>query len=297
MSENLQLSPEDSRDYTVATVLQADVDLPDSYLPIKELIVTNQWASSQCMVHAATTCLSYCQQKQGNEEVTRFSPGHLYANREPEDMNVAGMYPRKALKVLQKEGVCPYYTFRWGASPLPVTTREFIKAGEEYLASKAKEYCPTLNYFRIQNYEELKQSIFQNGAAIVSMPVFQTFGSHITVPKEGKKEKGRHAVCAIGWTEGDEIICQDSYSSLRGDGGKIYVSKEFIETQAVELWGIQLTDEVPVYKPTVFERTIGSFWHTIKWIATDLAYYICGGYEDEKAKEEQKAEKSNEKKE
>lgn len=259
-----QISPIDSRDYIPSTVNeQLNTSLPDKFMPDKKQQVFCQWLSSTCVANALVTMLQYCEQKAGLTP-NNYSRGFIYANRNGEDINVSGMYPRKALKILQKEGVCSYYNFRWGQSSLKRTLKKFEPL-ESQLEEDAKQYIEVDSYYKLNSFEELKTAIYNNGAAIISIPVFMPYLFIQTLnPKEDySKKSGNHCIAAIGW-DGDYIICQDSYGFLTGKNGIIKVHKDY---KINEMWSIKLkSTERPSIIPTSEEKYLGYIKYIFKWL-------------------------------
>ena len=260
-----QISPEDSRDYTTQTVNEEVTELPDKYLPENRMQVFNQALSSQCVAHAIVTMIQYCEQKQGKVP-NNYSRGFIYANRNGEDMNVSGMYTRKALKIFQKEGICPYYSFRWGQSSLSRVIKKF-ETNKEELEKEALNYTVIESYYRISSFDALKQAIYNNGAAVISVPCWATFlyQKKVEPRKEYTSTHSNHLLCAIGW-DGDYIICQDSYSPLAHfNGGLVYIHKDYKKN---EMWSVKLktNTERPQYTPTNEEKYAGYIKYLFQWL-------------------------------
>lgn len=245
-----QVSPEDSRDYTPAVVGEVTPkELPDKYIPEVKQPIFMQWFSSECVAHAIVTMLQYCEQKLGWTP-NNYSRGFIYANRNGEDMNVDGMYPRKALKILLKEGTCSYYSFRWGQSQLDRVIEKFEPQQEE-LEKEALQYRTILNYYRLNTIEDIKTAVYNNGAAIISIRTFGSFlfDNKLNPRKDYTGNYSNHCVAVIGW-DGDYLICQDSYSKFAhlGRGGLFYLHKDYMINEA---WSVSMNDYEPEKRPDI----------------------------------------------
>ena len=270
-------SPVDSRDYTIQTVGIEKVELPTTYEPEKRRPVRYQNWASTCVGFSICTTMEYCEQKLGLEP-NRFSPAMVYLNRNNEDLDVDGMYTRKALKILQKEGTCQYHEYRWAHNTHDVLF-EIGEGKEEKLEPLAAPY-KIKSYFALNSIEEIKQTVYQEGACICCYPVFHSFENVLTVPEEGEKQHGRHAVTCIGWNE-DGFILQDSYSKLAHVGspvgaGFFLLPFGYYESMKskLEFWGIQITPDTPRKPASAGDKTINTLypiavpfveaWHWIK---------------------------------
>lgn len=259
-----QLSPEDARDYTSTSVKEEITELPDKFVPEERQQVFFQAFSSQCVAHAIVTMIQYCEQKQGKVP-NNYSRGFIYANRNGEDMNVSGMYPRKALKIFQKEGTCPYYSFRWGQSSLSRVIKKFEERQVE-LEDEALNYTVIDSYYRLYSFDELKQAIYNNGAAIISVPCWAMFlyQKKVNPRDEYESKHSNHCMCAIGW-DGDYIICQDSYSPLAHfNGGLVYIHKDYAIR---EMWSVKLKDrEIPRIQVNGDVKYWGYIGYVCEWL-------------------------------
>lgn len=263
-----QVSPEDSRDYTPATIGEVEIELPDKYIPEIKQPVFMQWFSYECVAHAIVTMIQYCEQKHGWTP-NNYSRGFIYANRNGENTNVEGMFPRKALKIFLKEGTCSYYSFRWGQSQLDRVMEKF-EPQQEKLEQEALQYRTILNYYKLSNFDEIRTAIYNNGAAIISIRTFGTFllDNKLEPRKNYTGKYGNHCVAAIGW-DGDYLICQDSYSPLAhlGRGGLFYLHKDYMVNEA---WSVTMNDYEEEKRPDIIVdknvKTWGYIGYFCEWL-------------------------------
>ena len=102
------------------------------------------------------------------------------------------------------------------------------------------------------------------GAVVLGMTTYNSFGTHIKLPDEKAKKTGGHAMCCVGWNEEGWII-QNSWGKFWGDKGYCYLPYDY---PVEEWWGISVNKESPKpEKDSFFKRFIGllkSFWNLLK---------------------------------
>ena len=222
-------SPIDGRDYLYKT---NEIQLPGSYLAPKTP-VRCQWLSSQCVAYACTQALSQAYKLNKNQSIL-FSPGSLYANRDEDDYQGEGWYIRKALKQLQKYGVCLAKDF-----PFP---ESYKKEREKFLSRKEEllNLCANYkikSYFRCETVEDIKACIMNYGSAIISSNFTnKCFLKRKLTKTDYDNSSCGHALILIGW-DSDGWIAQDSYSIFRPLFGKVHLSYDY---PIDEFWGIEI---------------------------------------------------------
>ena len=255
-------SPEDDRDYTIDMVMAADnEELPASYRTEGNVPVLNQGINSDCVAHAIAVAIAYGECKLNSNKFNNYSRGFIYGNRRPTDIQTEGMIIRQALKQVNHDGDCLYTVFPYQGK-YKVMKETIAEKAEEYM--KAAEPYKILNYFRLYNEREIKKAIMNNGAVILGMTTYDSFGTYIKLPDEKAKKRGGHAMCCVGWNEQGWII-QNSWGKLWGDKGYCYLPYDY---PVDEWWGISVSKESPKpEKDSFFKRFIGllkSFWNLLK---------------------------------
>lgn len=264
MTDGCAPSPEDSRDYTIDTIGLTPKEIPEEYIR-KGMKVTCQGTVSSCVAHAISTAMGYGEIAKGRTNTHDFSRGFIYANRGEQDYQGEGMYIREALKRLNHYGDCEYEDFPWNKKYPKVKAK--LEAGKENYLKKAESF-KILNYFRCYTDEEVKQALLNQGAVVLSAPIYSTFAAECPLPSDKDKYKGGHAMCLVGWDKTGWII-QNSWSPFWGDEGFLHLPYDY---PVNEWWGITVNLDVPepTKKPTlsqILDRIIyklSKIWDLIK---------------------------------
>ena len=161
------------------------------------------------------------------------------------------MYPRQALKQLQKIGTCAHsefpvnYNYENSCAALAkLNNLEQITHFAKLRSIKA--------YYKIYTLNEIKYTLMNVGPILISVPAFgkpywngNGDGVLMMGPKSAKT--GAHAMVIVGWKDNTTLIIQNSWGALWGDHGYAYLDFETYEIN--EMWAItdQLTAEIQHY--------------------------------------------------
>lgn len=231
-------SPPDDRDYTLEKVCALFVEeLPEEYRVEGNIPVLNQGNNSDCVAHSIAVATAYGQYKI-NGQYNDLSRGYIYGNRRPTDCQTEGMYVRQALKNFNHDGDCLNSKFPYRGT-YPQMKAKIAEKPEEYAEAAAPHKIT--NYFRLYSEEEVKRALMLQGAVVVGITVYDTFGEHIGIPTKDSKKKGGHAMCCVGWNKEGWII-QNSWGSLWGDKGFCYLPYDY---PVDEWWGITADPAAP----------------------------------------------------
>lgn len=230
-------SPYDDRDYTTETIAFSSTAIPSSYLFVR-MDVLDQGSINSCVAHACATAFGYGELSNGKSNAHDMSRGFIYANRKDSDHQGEGMIIRQALKQLNKCGDCEQKDFSWNETYPKVKTR--LEANKEVYLDKAQSY-KILNYFRCYSEEEIKLTVLNNGAVIITMPLYSSFSAECPMPDKDDTLNGYHAMCIVGWDETGWII-QNSWSKVWGNKGFLHVPYEY---PISEYWGITVDPAIP----------------------------------------------------
>ena len=234
--DGCQPSPLDVRDYTIEMVAMAEAPLPETYL-CNSMKVLNQGSVGSCVAHACATAMGYGEIRGGNA-AHDFSRGYIYGNRKATDYQGEGMYLRQALKQLNHCGDCEYADFPYNENYPSIKIK--IAKESNRLATLAKPF-KIINYFRLYSENEIKRALLNQGAVILSMPIYSSFSAECPLPAKNDKYEGGHAMCLIGWDKTGWII-QNSWSKAWGKKGTLHVPYDYPFN---EFWGITVNTDVP----------------------------------------------------
>lgn len=232
-------SPIDERDYTPAMAMAVkakEEELPKTYRTEGEAKILNQSSIGSCVAHAIATAMTYGEYKLGWKNVHDFSRGFIYGNRATLDYQGEGMYPRQAIKSVNKEGDCLYNDFPYNMTYPQV--KLLIEKDSENLHKLAAEHL-IKSYFRCYSEEEIKRAIMNQGAVIVGINVYSSFTGDCPVPSDDDTLWGGHCMAMVGWDETGWLI-QNSWGSWWGNKGYLHLPYEYL---LKEVWGIVINDE------------------------------------------------------
>lgn len=215
--------PFDERDYLIKDYLIKDmalpnkIDLSDQMLPMRD-----QGAEGSCVSFAA------CAVKE-SEEINEgyLSTRNLYEKiRQPS----GGAFPRDALKVLTDYGVPPETCQAYVANSITPTCHN---ADELAKPNKIKGYA------RLNTIDEMKQSLYQNGAFLIACSVTKNWFNVGTdgLIFEGGDIVGYHAVALVGYDDELQLIrFKNSWGDKWGDGGYGYLSYSHMSSILTDAW-------------------------------------------------------------
>lgn len=235
-------SPLDERDFKVMDLIGCACagPIPDEYQPPIAAPIFNQGESSECVACSIST-VRFIQEAKQSGNTDAFSPSFIYGNRSDTDHEGEGMFPREALKHLQKDGTCFYKDFPGFYSADEAESK--LKTALEGLLPLAHPYRIT-SYYAVSDEIEIKNTVQHLGAVSAMFPVFKCL---YDTKKDGivkyngddsQKNYGFHQMTIIGWTS-DSWIIQNSWGEDWGKKGICYLPLNYpIE----EAWAI--TDDV-----------------------------------------------------
>ena len=259
--DGCQPSPIDVRDYTIEMVAMAEAPLPETYL-CASMKVLNQGSVGSCVAHACATAMGYGEKKGGATTAHDFSRGFIYGNRKGTDYQGEGMYIRQALKQLNHCGDCEYEDFPYNETYPNVKKK--IDKDKENLYAKAEPF-KIVNYFRCYTNDEVKRALLNQGAVVISIPIYSSFSADCPMPSEKDTYKGGHAMCVIGWDETGWII-QNSWSKSWGKKGTLHLPYEY---PINEFWGITVNANVPLP-----EKRKNWLQRLIDWLSSLFEKYL-----------------------
>ena len=213
-TDGCQPSPLDVRDYTIDMVAMAEAPLPETYL-CDSMKVLNQGSVGSCVAHACATAMGYGEKRGGMTAAHDFSRGFIYGNRRDTDHQGEGMYVRQALKQLNHCGDCEYEDFPYNETYPNVKKK--IDKDKENLYAKAEPF-KIVNYFRCYTNDEVKRALLNQGAVVISIPIYSSFSADCPVPSEKDTYKGGHAMCVNSQVL---VLIRESIKAFEDENGVI----------------------------------------------------------------------------
>ena len=162
---NIKKSPEDKRDHVYRS---GTIELPEVLDYREDLMpVRNQGSQGSCFAQSVA-CMKEWQEMKDYGFCEYFSPQFFYNNRsnkyDEDKNNDEGMFGRDVMKLLKNIGICKEYDYNYGR----IEHRDEIPEG---LYVKAQKHVISA-YARIYNMQDLKESLYANGPALICFPVY-----------------------------------------------------------------------------------------------------------------------------
>lgn len=221
-------SPTDLRDFRASSTLYS-IELPEIFRLNYTKEIKNQGSVNSCVAHA----LSSMMEKLNNV----YSTGWIYGYRPEGYYQGQGMYPREALKTMQKMGSVKQEDFPINVE-MPLAK---LKVNEkiDLLEIEAEDYKIT-SYARLYNDNEIKTWLYtkQIGIpiSIATENIVLDKNNIIQIP-ESFPNSG-HMMLIVGWNEQGYIV-QNSWGKDWGDNGYCILPYEY---PIVEAWGVTLNE-------------------------------------------------------
>ena len=269
-------SLKDERDYTLARSTRIVAEkLPDTYLPSFTAMVKDQGDVGKCVASAKSSTREDREYKQNGKKLL-FSEDFLYANRAPDDWQGAGMYPREALKSLQKSGIVPMGSFRYWGKEYP-ELKELLTPMLETLLPIAYPYRISA-YYRTYDTKERMLSLYNLGAQTFTFPLWESFlqtGKDGIVPEPSGEFLGYHEMAVYGWKDsnGNKYFTgQNSWRYTFGNGGRFLYNMEY---PVQESWAEE--DDI---KEESEDMTYAEFREYMETYLAEIAAKPPGDYEE-----------------
>jgi C1A family cysteine protease len=159
----------------------------------------------------------------------------LYINSTGRD---SGANLRDGIKALKKYGVCSETTWPYRISKFKI--KPPAPAYKEGLDRTIEQYL------RVLSIADIKQSLAQKLPVNFGISVYDSFQSPkanktgiIPDPKKGESVEGGHAMLFVGYDDNDKhFIVRNSWSKYWGDKGYCYISYDYVDKDASDMWTI-----------------------------------------------------------
>lgn len=232
-------SPPDEKDYSLTKIVGLINVFPEEFRIIYNGNIKDQGLFPTCVGYSLSYCCETIESKQSGRD-EKLSPGFIYANRELTDYQGEGMYPREALKNLQKYGIVEYDLFPY--NNYYYTLKNKLGLIKDELISKAQPHQIT-TYCRLFNDNEIKNALMQLGPVTICIPVSDNFynlsETNIVPMPNNINVNSYHEVTIFGWRKDNTWIIFNSWGEGWGDYGKCYIPFSF---PIVEAWSITDTN-------------------------------------------------------
>lgn len=198
--------------------------------------VKNQGIVSSCVAHSLATFL----EKYFSYD---FSVGFIYGYRPTGYSQEEGMYPREALKTLQKIGDVKKNIFDYNKE-VPMITK-MVEERISELKEQAKDF-KIQSYARIYTVEEIKKCLFSGTPVPASIPVYNDLEmDDCFILKQKENPTGYHMIIICGWNE-KGFIFQNSWGQYWGDNGKAIIPYDYPIDSA---WAISMeNNDIETYQ-------------------------------------------------
>ncbi|HRZ15308.1 MAG TPA: C1 family peptidase [Candidatus Omnitrophota bacterium] len=245
----------DLRDIPMGLVLPA-IRVPDKvdYTALMTP-VRDQGSEGTCVAFASVVGVKEYADKKEYKRLVELSPRYVYSlckqlDGIPEE---EGTYPRVAMKVLLKNGVCPesYWPYR------PHQADDHKRGAHE----RARTYRIKA-YARIRGLAEMKRSLLVNGPFLAGVQVFDNWFTkrvertgRISMPAAAAEPVGGHAICIVGYDERRKLFTfKNSWSRAWADRGYGYLPYAYMQKYCMDAWSA--TDLIE--NPAALVRSIES---------------------------------------
>jgi hypothetical protein len=247
-------SPKDLRDFRACSVIES-IDLPSTFRLDYTKEIKNQGSVNSCVAHALSSMM---------EKLNKvYSTGWIYGYRPDGYYQGQGMYPREALKTMQKLGTVKNEDFPVNVE-MPLAK---LKVNEklDILEVEAEDYKITA-YARLYSDSEIKTWLYTKEIGVPIAIATQNLeidkNNIVQIPKTFPNSG--HMMLIIGWNEQGYIV-QNSWGKSWGDNGCCILPYEYPITEA---WGVTLNNydaKTDVKKPTfnIIRRLLMFFYKLI----------------------------------
>ncbi len=229
--------PEDLRDIPMGLVLPAipvplSIDYTRRMTPVRD-----QGNEGTCVAFASVVGVKEYEDQKEYRKLVELSPRYVYSLCKKYDgiPEEEGTYPRVAMKMLLKYGVCPEAF--WPYQPHQTNDH---KPGAD---KKAKIYRIKA-YARLGTLQEMKRSLLVNGPFLAGVRVYESWFTKrvaktglVPMPKKGEEIAGGHAICIMGYDERKKLFkFKNSWSEKWADKGYGYLPYAYLQKYCQDAW-------------------------------------------------------------
>lgn len=245
-------SPWDPRDFKFAKIARAfgwsAARLPEEWSFRPNLPpVWDQGPLGTCVAAALDWSVKAWQEiQQGDFPSCGLSVAFLYAMCKQQDgiPELAGTYPRVALKVLQDVGVCTEdelpYSWLKSDRNVPAPPPHLVPLASKFKIKSYAQICGGGDTDRSGAVDALKRAIYTQGPVLAAVLVCENFLApqppDYLLPLPRGRVLGGHAVALTGWSDRLEAFeLRNSWGEDWGDGGYAWLPYQWLTARDVDL--------------------------------------------------------------
>ena len=235
--------PEDKRDYLIADTLdklKGGAGIEDSVDWTSEMTsVKNQGSLGSCLAIAVCSVKEWQERKEHldtKDKIKEYdlSEQWLYYKCKEIDCwpDSQGTSFRYAMQVLVKNGIPVEQGWNYNAKH---------KGSPEKWATGVAKWYRCGSYWRIKTLDEFKIALTKGPLAIGILCYDEIFtpdkNGVVPMPKNRKKVRGGHAICAVGFDDSTQLIkFKNSWGTRWGADGYGYISYEYFNKCCLDAW-------------------------------------------------------------
>ncbi|MFA5099681.1 MAG: C1 family peptidase [Candidatus Omnitrophota bacterium] len=229
--------PVDLRDIPMGLVLPVipvpgAVDYTRYMTPVRD-----QGDEGTCVAFASVVGVKEYEDTKEYKKLITLSPRYVYSLCKKYDgiPDEEGTYPRVAMKMLLKYGVCPEALW-----PYRPHQNDDHKKGAD---AKAKIYRIKA-YARLGSVQEMKRSLVVNGPFLAGVHVYESWFTKsvektglIPMPQKGDEMVGGHAICIVGYNDKKSLFkFKNSWSSRWAQKGYGFLPYAYMQRYCSDAW-------------------------------------------------------------
>jgi hypothetical protein len=229
--------PVDLRDIPMGLVLPAipvpaRIDYSPHMTPVRD-----QGDEGTCVSFASVVGVKEFEDTREYKKVMSLSPRYVYSLCKKYDgiPDEEGTYPRVAMKVLMKHGVCP--EAMWPYEP--------YQSDDHKKGADAKARIFRIKaYARLASLQEMKRSLVVNGPFLAGVRVYESWFTKpvqktglIPMPQKGEEIVGGHAVCIVGYDDTKALFTfKNSWGTKWAQKGYGFVPYAYMQRYCSDAW-------------------------------------------------------------
>lgn len=239
------------------TGLPALVDLRPSCPPVYD-----QGQIGSCTANAIAGALQFTRRKEGR--TPDFNPSRLFIyygerNIEHTVHSDAGAIIRDGIKVVNQLGAPPETEWPYDGTPADPATGTFPPHAHAATKPSAKAFKDALNYQATSylaipgnNVDQMRACLAAGFPFVFGFVVYDSFESQavaangmVPMPKNGEKQLGGHAVCAVGYDDhAKRMIVRNSWGPGWGDKGYFHMPYDYFADPGLssDFWTLRVVE-------------------------------------------------------